>query len=163
MRKVTKTLSTALLFLSATIVIASLISILAESGLTKKQQSVVGYIAEQKLKQIQLASGFAFLTLAVYVLTGLLSHAPLVTPGFVIIVALIAIILTYRSVISYRVKTGSYGTNELDARELIQFVLDNSDTDMFNGDGTRKIFLEEMKEDKIASFNNNHGIEPNHG
>lgn len=152
-----------LLIMSVAILVASLISTLAESGLTKKQQSVVGYIAKRKLKEIDVASQIAFVTLAVYVLTGLFMNAPLGTPGFIIIVALIVVILTYRSVMAYRVKTGSYGTNELDARELIQFVLDNSDNDMFNGDGARKIFLDEMIEEKIAGFNNSHGVEPSHG
>ncbi|HEY0602148.1 MAG TPA: hypothetical protein VGD58_04510, partial [Herpetosiphonaceae bacterium] len=57
--------------------------------------------------------------------------------GLIVLLVLILFIIRI-NIIKFRIRKGYYGTNEYEAREIIQFILDNSQSIDFTDDGTPK-------------------------
>ncbi|HFK1742236.1 hypothetical protein ACE41B_30050 [Bacillus cereus] len=74
-----------------------------------------------------------------------------VVPSYINVIPLIFAILTcsYQFLLNYRIKNGLFGTNDYEARELIEFIIQNNDK--INGN---KIFNEEVISNTIIDFSN---------
>lgn len=74
-----------------------------------------------------------------------------VFPSYINVIPLIFAILTcsYQFLLNYRIKNGLFGTNDYEARELIEFIIQNNDK--INGN---KIFNEEVISNTIIDFSN---------
>lgn len=97
---------------------------------------------------------FSFIVYNLLVFTGIIisnSTVPL------LILVLACIIFIRQRILVYRIQTGQYGSNEYEAREVLKFILDETNHHYFNGSGgTPAIFSEDnLKEvhDLIESHN----------
>ncbi len=72
-------------------------------------------------------------------------------PSYIHIIPLLFAILTcsYQFILNYRIKNGLFGTNDYEAKELIEFIIQNNDK--INGN---KIFNEEVVSKTIIDFSN---------
>ncbi|WP_241139347.1 hypothetical protein [Bacillus mycoides] len=72
-------------------------------------------------------------------------------PSYIYIIPLLFAILTcsYQFLLNYRIKNGLFGTNDYEAKELIEFIIQNNDK--INGN---KIFNEEVISKTIIDFSN---------
>jgi hypothetical protein len=72
-----------------------------------------------------------------------------------LIILLAGSLFTSRQLLRYRIRKGYYGTNEDEAREIIQFILEHAeDTDFSSGDGPKKIMPDpeiELQEDFVPA------------
>ncbi|PHC13444.1 hypothetical protein [Bacillus toyonensis] len=72
-------------------------------------------------------------------------------PSYIYVIPLLFAILTcsYQFLLNYRIKNGLFGTNDYEAKELIEFIIQNNDK--VNGN---KIFNEEAVSKTIIDFSN---------
>lgn len=72
-------------------------------------------------------------------------------PSYIYVIPLLFSILTcsYQFLLNYRIKNGLFGTNDYEAKELIEFIIQNNDK--INGN---KIFNEEVVSKTIIDFSN---------
>lgn len=72
-------------------------------------------------------------------------------PSYIYVIPLLFAILTcsYQFLLNYRIKNGLFGTNDYEAKELIEFIIQNNDK--INGN---KIFNEEAVSKTIIDFSN---------
>ncbi|KXO06226.1 hypothetical protein AYK81_00570 [Bacillus thuringiensis] len=102
---------------------------------------------ESKLKKIYKT--YIIIGLGSIMLLGMSFY--FVVPSYINVIPLIFALLTcsYQFLLNYRIKNGLFGTNDYEARELIEFIIQNNDK--INGN---KIFNEEVISNTIIDFSN---------
>jgi hypothetical protein len=109
--------------------------------------TVVGLLVSRKAKQTSLAYlalFSAFLIYYLFSLIGILILNPLV---LLFIAVLILALFINQKALEYRIRHGLYGTNEYEAREILNFILSNVDKDDFTtGSGLHEITPEPESE-----------------
>ncbi|PFU70356.1 hypothetical protein [Bacillus thuringiensis] len=102
---------------------------------------------ESKLKKIYKA--YIIIGLGSIMLLGTSFY--FVVPSYINVIPLVFAILTcsYQFLLNYRIKNGLFGTNDYEAKELIEFIIQNNDK--INGN---KIFNEEVISNTIIDFSN---------
>lgn len=128
-------------------------SISAVKGTTDDKQSdtssynararlaVVELLAEYKSKRNLISAILLLGSALVYIsLSNRLGYE--VSTGILSIVCLLLLVLLINhKALDYRIRQGLYGTNEYEARELIHYILRNSDKEIFyDGGGQRQLF-----------------------
>lgn len=111
---------------------------------TEKSLVLTSLIVKHTSKSNTLAYLFSIAGLVLYILgayVGLFEKGLLVP--FLSIVFII-IIFIKQLILAYRIKSGQYGSNEYEAREIVNFILDETNKHYFNGgDGQPVIFTDE--------------------
>lgn len=115
---------------------------------TKRSQlAVVELLAEYKSKRNTIASFLLLISVSVYViLSSKLGYE--INIGIISIVWFLLLALyVNQKALTYRIRKGFYGTNEYEAREIIQYILRNSDEeDYFDSNGLRQTFLQPQQD-----------------
>jgi hypothetical protein len=79
------------------------------------------------------------------------------------LVSLALVLLLRQQVFEWRIRKGSYGTNDEEAREIIAFVVDqSSNIDFTDGGGQRKLFSSADLESMGARLSINTQTQPQH-
>lgn len=114
-----------------------------EGAQNQLAQPLLGFLLAKKARQSSVAYFFLFLSLILYWYLSALSIIPVRIGVLLFISALIIALFIGQQLLEYRIKKGLYGTNEYEAREIIEFILSNKDkSDFTGGKGFKEIFLE---------------------
>lgn len=111
------------------------------------QETIVEFLGASKLKRIRTASFIVLLTGVVYVTLSLRLSYDL-SIGFLAIIGLLLLALVVNQwALTHRIGQGIYGNNEYEAREIITYILSNSDKEDFSDGGdSRRLMLPLKKE-----------------
>jgi hypothetical protein len=122
--------------------IASLIQ-RAVNSLSKQQldeNTIVGVMVRRRIKSYTSSYLFLLTTLVAYILSTILVSTSLSNWFVLFIFSLIAALRINQKVLEYRIRKGYYGSNEYEAREIIDFVLAHADkTDFIDGTGAKRL------------------------
>lgn len=118
----------------------------------KKQASVIGLLLRRKQKEIIQASlTLSFITILFNIL-GFRFDEPVLF-GNIFICFCFSLLIVYQLLLNYRIKNGLYGTNNYEAREIIGFIINNSDKFKDDSGKTLPIFPEEEAIDILFDTN----------
>jgi ABC-type cobalt transport system substrate-binding protein len=111
--------------------------------------SVVGILALKRERNSNYAISAICIGLMIYLLCS--SFAEITTNRAVILILMICVLLifTREKLISYRVSKGYFGQNESEAREIIKFIINNSENIDFTDGGKRKSLFNKADIKKI--------------
>ena len=121
----------------------------------RTKYSNLSIVGQMRLRLfMKIANGFAIIqcVLAIYIshLSLTLNIQPsLEVLGFTLV--FILILSVYKFIVDFRVKNGFYGNNEREAREIIQFILEESQNIDFNDNGKLKKIISDDDVKKVAS------------
>jgi hypothetical protein len=105
--------------------------------------SIVGIMSLKRKKRNFLAITFLVLALMIYCLLPYLFGYSINNMAVMIMSAGILLVTLKEQIVSYRVKKGIFGQNESEAREIIRFILNNSDNiDFADGRKSEKLISE---------------------
>ena len=109
---------------------------------TSRRVTVVELLADSKSKRIRIASFLLIFTGSVYV-TLSLGYGQEPKIGILAIVVFFFLVFSInQKILTYRIHKGIYGTNEYEAREIITYILSNSDKEDFSdGDASKRLLL----------------------
>ncbi|PGP66448.1 hypothetical protein CN998_21915 [Bacillus cereus] len=113
----------------------------------KNRLIISALFLESKLKKIYKA----YFTIGLGSILLLVISFYFVVPLYVNVIPLFFAILTcsYQFLLNYRIKNGLFGTNDYEAKELLEFIIQNNDK--INGN---KLFNEEVVSNTIIDFSN---------
>lgn len=137
-----------LIFLQVSLFFRSLLSdwkakLRGEGAQSQSTQSLVGLMMNKKVRQSSVVHFFLFLSLFVSWYASALQVISVRVEVFLFISALIAANFIGQKVLKYRVKTRLFGGSEYEAREIISFILSNTNWSEFtSGIGGKGIFPE---------------------
>ncbi len=128
------------------------LNLVSKKAEIKKQASVIGLLLKSKQKEILQASiALSFITVLFNILGYRFDEPILVGNAFICLC--FVLLITYQLLLNYRIKNGLYGTNNYEAREIIEFILNNSDEFKSGSGKTISIFPEEESIDIIFDTN----------
>ena len=147
-------LTTILMYLNFGLVntILDLSNTYGSKEIEEKKKTIVGMILGNKIKTSSLNYLILIGAFAIYLILSIFALYEI--NGICVFLISIAIFFIYvdQKLMIYRINNGWYGKNEFEAREIINFIINHSDTDDFiDGDGLKKIIpdaqMEEFKND----------------
>ncbi|MCU4996608.1 hypothetical protein OB996_20430 [Bacillus cereus] len=156
-RNVKKKESNVIKFFNSHILSVTMVILYSKQSNSRKKQKkekgdknsliISALFLESKLKKIYKA--YIIIGLGSIILLGMSSY--FFVPPYINLIPLIFAILTcsYQLLLKYRIKNGLFGTNDYEAKELIEFIVHNNDK--INGN---KIFNEEVISNTIINFSN---------
>lgn len=114
-----------------------------EGGQNQSAQSVIGFWLARRAKQRSAAYFFLLFSLVLYWYVSALSIIQVRTEVICFILALIVALFVGQKALEYRIKKRLYGTNEYEAREILEFMLSNAHkSDFTSGKGFKGLFPE---------------------
>lgn len=122
--------------------------VIKERQESAKSLALTSLIVKHTSKSNTIAYLFSIASLISYIF---LVYLGVLEKGFLIpclSIVFIIIIFTKQQILVHRIKTGQYGSNEYEAREIISFILDEANKHYFNGgNGHPVIFSNENLEE----------------
>ncbi|MCZ2459169.1 MAG: hypothetical protein LC128_06045 [Chitinophagales bacterium] len=106
-----------------------------------EETTIIGMMIGKKIKKDTRAYILLFTGLVIYLLLGLFTAQPNLL-GLMFFALAILALQTNQKVTEYRIRKGFYGTNYYEAREIIQFVVENSDENFYSGGKIKKLMPE---------------------
>jgi uncharacterized membrane protein len=137
-----------LIFLQVSLFIKSLFSdrkakSREEGARNQSTQPLIGLFLNRKARQSSVVYFFLLLSLFVSWYLSVLKVIPVRIEVFLFISALIVANFVGQKILEYRIKKGLFGANEYEAREIINFILSNTNWSEFtSGRGGKGIFPE---------------------
>jgi len=128
-----------------------------------KSLSIVGLFAIKRSKSNVISSLSVLFALIANILISIyLTHSDIVNPLSIIFFIVLLIIAVDEYILFFRIKKGYYGTNKHEAREIINFIISNSNGNDYKGpDGKIKIFENILNESNITESEYNKGFNNN--
>ena len=106
-----------------------------------EETTIIGMMMGKKIKKDTRAYLLLFAGLVTYLLFGLFTSQINLFGLMLIILAILALQLNQK-VTEYRIKKGFFGTNYYEAREIIQFIVENADENFYSGGKIKEILPE---------------------
>lgn len=114
---------------------------------SQKSQSIVELMVDNKGKKVQKAYMVFTITLLAQLGFAYFTKSGINNWFMFFTLFLAGIIYLNQVILDYRIKKGFYGTNDYEAREIIEFIFTNAEySDFSSGGGAKKIFPEPEKE-----------------
>lgn len=132
-------------FLTYSIQTTKLLKTISEKWPSKKNDasvSVMGLMLVEREKQRKTITIVLLIAGFVYILIELFFSLDLTLGPIILITAIVFLTWINNKLLLNRILSGQYGSNEQEAREMIQFILNNLD-DTKNGGGPRRLNLSE--------------------
>jgi hypothetical protein len=106
-----------------------------------EETTIIGMMIGKKIKKDTRAYVLLFAGLVIYLLFGLFTAQTNLLGLMFFALAILALQLNQK-VTEYRIRKGFYGTNYYEAREIIQFVVENADENFYSGGKIKKLMPE---------------------
>lgn len=119
---------------------------------------IVNLLVNKKAKKESYSYLVLFTTLILYISIMFILSLTIKKVIIFILLGLILALYVKQKILEYRIKNGYYGTNQSEAREIISFILDNSD-DFNNFNGYDKVFPKIEKQEILKGINDLTGAE----
>lgn len=107
----------------------------------KVEFTIVNILVKKEAKKESYSYFILFSTLIFYISSMFILSIEISETVIFILLILILALFIKQKILEYRIKNGYYGTNQYEAREIIDFILENSD-DFDNFNGYKRIFPE---------------------
>lgn len=130
-----------------------------ESDEKRKSNTIVGVMLLERLKK---STKLQFILVLCLILNVLISLIPAIEFSYFLLALVSVMLLSIHAdqqLIRYRIRKGWYGTNEFEAKEIINFIISHSNKDDFNDSGglKRVIPLPEADAEKEKNKSNGFG------
>lgn len=116
---------------------------------SQKSQSIVEIMIDNKGNKVQKAYILLAITLLAQLGFAYFTKSEVNNWFMFLTLFLAGVIYLNQVILEYRIKKGLYGTNDYEAREIIEFIFTNAEyIDLSGGGGAKRIFPEPEKETK---------------
>ena len=119
------------------------------------KNTIIGMLVGEKIKKDTksfIYLGISFLVAVLLPVSGLIAFNYWLVS---FLLFMFSMLILNQKVLEYRIANGLYGENEYEAREIIGYIEDHSDSDDFHSGDDKKIFQEKTKSN--ATFNGVYG------
>jgi len=114
------------------------------------QQAIANLYYKKQNTQLSIITGLSLAALGALTAGKYVFDLPIRLEAIWLMIAAIAVLYTRKMIIEYRILKGFYGNNRYEARELIEFIEQNSeDWNLPGGGSSKKAFPEGVLEDEL--------------